>query len=228
MKPVFRITFVLVLTPILSVYAGLTATNIAAGSAANHSLFIKSDGSLWAMGINSEGQLGNGNLNSTNRPAQIVPDGVVAAAAGDLHSLYLKSDGSLWSMGYNYYGQLGDGTALFATNKPEEIYPGGVTNIAAGYSLRHSHTGANLPLAAAGFDMHHLVRDQPPDQRHNWIRWKSKFAGHHQHCAAGEPVDSSSNQSYHRPRHQQSLRHVDQCSEFEQRAVLSIAIPVIK
>ena len=37
-----------------------------------HSLFFKSDGSLWAMGINGDGQLGDGTYNKTNRPEQIV------------------------------------------------------------------------------------------------------------------------------------------------------------
>jgi hypothetical protein len=55
---------------------------IAAGSHANfwsggplykeHSLFLKSDGSLWAMGYNGYGELGDGTYNNTNRPEQIV------------------------------------------------------------------------------------------------------------------------------------------------------------
>ena len=36
-----------------------------------HSLFLKNDGSLWGMGDNSYGQLGDGTYNSTNRPEQI-------------------------------------------------------------------------------------------------------------------------------------------------------------
>ncbi len=66
---------------------------IAAGE--DHSLFLKSDGSLWAMGDNEFGQLGDGTLNSTNRPERIVASGVTAIAAGAYHSLFLKSDGSL-------------------------------------------------------------------------------------------------------------------------------------
>ncbi|MGA3284872.1 MAG: hypothetical protein ABSD57_10505 [Verrucomicrobiota bacterium] len=104
-------------------------TTIVGGS--GHSLFLKSDGSLWAMGWNVDGQLGDGTRNDTNRPEEIVASGVTAIAAGELHSLFLKSDGSLWAMGANYDGQLGDGT-YNNTNQPEKIVSSGVTAIAAG------------------------------------------------------------------------------------------------
>ncbi len=111
-----------------------TVTNVAAGNL--HSLFLKSDGSLWAMGNNANGQLGDGTLNQTNLPEQIVATNVTALAAGAAHSLFLKSDGSLWTVGYNPYGQLGDGVfnlaAPFGTNQPQKIVASGVTAIAAG------------------------------------------------------------------------------------------------
>jgi hypothetical protein len=50
------------------VASGVTA--IAAGW--QHSLFLTSDGSLWAMGDNEYGQLGDGTYNSNNLPEQIV------------------------------------------------------------------------------------------------------------------------------------------------------------
>jgi hypothetical protein len=51
------------------VAGGVTA--IAAGY--YHSLFLKSDGSLWVMGYDNYGQLGNGAYgNTTNRPEQIL------------------------------------------------------------------------------------------------------------------------------------------------------------
>jgi alpha-tubulin suppressor-like RCC1 family protein len=53
--------------PVQIMASGVTA--IAAGY--GHSLFIKSDGSLWGMGDNLNGQLGDSTYNSTNLPVQI-------------------------------------------------------------------------------------------------------------------------------------------------------------
>jgi len=115
----------------LASQAGLTATNIAPGSNARDSLFLKSDGSLWAMGWNIFGGLGDGTNNNANRPEQIVASNVIAIATGSSFNLFLKSDGSLWAMGYNGQGALGDGT-FNNTNRPKQILAGNVTAIAAG------------------------------------------------------------------------------------------------
>ena len=74
----------------------IVASNVVAIAAGGyHSLFLKSGGSLWAMGWNDYGQLGDGTYTKTNRPEQVVANGVTAIAAGWQHSLFLKSDGSL-------------------------------------------------------------------------------------------------------------------------------------
>ena len=114
-------------------------TAIAAGY--NHTLFIKSDTSLWAVGDNTEGELGStsvrtGDINGfTNQPVMVVPGGVTAIAGGFYDSFFIKSNGSLWAMGYNSDGQLGDGVTPignYFTNQPVQIVAAGVTAVAAG------------------------------------------------------------------------------------------------
>ncbi|MGH8021493.1 MAG: RCC1 domain-containing protein, partial [Opitutaceae bacterium] len=72
-----------------------------------HSLFLKQDGTLWALGSNSDGQLGDGTDVDRTTPVLVAAD-VIDLAAGWSHSLFLKSDGTLWGMGNNGSGQLGD------------------------------------------------------------------------------------------------------------------------
>ena len=89
---------------------GSLATNVVVAAAGtSHSLFVDSNGVLWATGNNPFGQLGNGTTTQETNPVSVASN-VVAVAAGEWHSMFVKSDGTLWAMGNNAYGQLGDGT----------------------------------------------------------------------------------------------------------------------
>ena len=55
-------------------------TKIAAGG--YQSFFLKSGGSLWVMGLNDYGQLGDGTTSQTNRPEKILGTNVTAIAGG--------------------------------------------------------------------------------------------------------------------------------------------------
>ena len=84
---------------------------IAAGSF--HTTFLKSDGSVWATGMNNYEQLGDGSNTQRNNPIQVTdsngnPLTNVAAIAGYHHTIFLKSDGSVWALGKNTEGQLWD------------------------------------------------------------------------------------------------------------------------
>jgi alpha-tubulin suppressor-like RCC1 family protein len=77
----------------------------------NHSLLLRNDGTIWAWGANSSGQIGDGT--KTQRTVPIIVAGVTGAtavAAGLSHSAALTSDGQVWTWGANGYGQLGDGS----------------------------------------------------------------------------------------------------------------------
>ena len=91
--------------------------------------FIKTDGSLWGMGKNTYGGLGDGSNTNRNVPVQILSSGVTEIAAGELHSLFVKTNGSLWAMGYNSRGELGDGSTTTQLS-PVEVVTSEVHKIA--------------------------------------------------------------------------------------------------
>jgi hypothetical protein len=71
--------------------------------------FLKTDGTLWALGNNSSGEFGNGTqTDSYQQPIQVATD-VVSVATGADHTLFLKADASLWAAGANNRGQFGTG-----------------------------------------------------------------------------------------------------------------------
>ena len=80
---------------------------IAAGY--ERSFAIRADGSLWAWGDNSRGQLGDGTDINKSEPCHIMDD-VASVTACKQHTLAIKTDGSLWAWGNNTIGQLGNGT----------------------------------------------------------------------------------------------------------------------
>ncbi len=75
----------------------------------NHTLYLKSDGTLMGMGSNTIGQLNAGNSISHLTPIVVDTD-VIQFSAGIGFSLYIKSDDRLYGVGSNRFGQLGDGT----------------------------------------------------------------------------------------------------------------------
>ena len=75
-----------------------------------HSLFLKTDGTLWATGNNYYGQLGTYDYPKTDSPVNVASN-VTAMAAGWNSSLFVNRDGTLFATGENSYGQLGTGSA---------------------------------------------------------------------------------------------------------------------
>ena len=100
-----------------------------------HFLAVKNDGTLWAMGNNNFGQLGDGT--TTNSPTLIqIGSGFASVIAGWGHSFAFKTDGTLWAWGNNAFGELGDGTTTnrlrptLIGNGFVEVSSGGVNTLA--------------------------------------------------------------------------------------------------
>jgi len=102
-------------------------TAIAAGG--YNSFFIKSDSTLWGIGDNSYGQLGDGTTLSRYSPILIM-DNVKSVSPGFTHTLILKTDNTLWACGDNSTGQLGDSTYVDKL-RPVEIMSDVKTMMAA-------------------------------------------------------------------------------------------------
>jgi alpha-tubulin suppressor-like RCC1 family protein len=99
------------------------------GAGAEHTIALRSDGSFWAWGNNSGGQLGNGSNTNSSVPLQVMGLPRVVAAAAALNgysSVALGDDGSVWDWGNNSSGQLGDGSYTNRTRPVEVLGSGGV------------------------------------------------------------------------------------------------------
>ena len=107
----FRVTSVAVASGVTSVKAGYS-----------HTLYLKTGGTLWAMGQNADGQLGDGTTTDRNTPVQVA-SGVAKMTAGGNYTLFIKTDGTLWATGYNSAGNLGDGTYT-GRNTPVQVATG--------------------------------------------------------------------------------------------------------
>jgi len=97
---------------------------------------LRSDGTVWAWGSNTQGQIGGGTGTTILTPVQVVGlNGVTAISAGDLHSAALRSDGTVWSWGAG--GMLGDGTIAQRRTPVRVVGLSNVVSISAGthYSM---------------------------------------------------------------------------------------------
>ena len=94
----------------VSVVGGFTDwCQVSAGDC--HSIAIRANGTAWAWGLGSAGQLGNNSTASQTSPVSVVGGFTnwCQVSAGAEHSLGTKSSGTVWAWGYNS-GRLGDGT----------------------------------------------------------------------------------------------------------------------
>ncbi|WP_435925695.1 S-layer homology domain-containing protein [Paenibacillus sp. DYY-L-2] len=91
-------------------------------------LALKNDGTVWGLGNNDSGQLGNGTKeDSVSSPVQVQGlSQIKHISVGGNHGLALKDNGTVWAWGSNFSGQLGDGTF---NNSVTPVQVSGLTNV---------------------------------------------------------------------------------------------------
>ena len=117
-------TNVLVPTKVTS---GTKYVQIATGSL--HSLALDEEGNIWTWGINSDGQLGNGESGYSNNvliPTQVTTGTKYIQIEGrGSNSIALDEKGNIWTWGSNSSGQLGNGESGYSKNV---VTPTQITN----------------------------------------------------------------------------------------------------
>ena len=101
-----------------SAFNNLTAV-IAISLGLDHTLALKSDGTVWACGYNSSGQIGDDTLFDKDVATQVVDNAgtdflsdIVEVAAGTDHSVALANNSTVWAWGDNEWGQVGGGSVF--------------------------------------------------------------------------------------------------------------------
>ena len=111
----------------LSLFNFLIAVNLTAqcwekiSAGGDHSIGLKTDGSLWVWGQNYYGEIGDSSNVNSAIPVQIgYETNWNKISGGTYHSVAIKDDGTLWAWGYNSNGQLGIGS-ITDSNIPVQI-----------------------------------------------------------------------------------------------------------
>jgi len=129
---------------------GLTGRVVHIGCGFNHSLAVKSNGSVWAWGDNSSGELGThtaGVYQNTPVAVDRLTSGVIAVAGGASHSMALKSDGSVWTWGVIRLARSGEYLGSDVATPVAGL--AGVKAIGAGWGLNFAYE-SNVSIWAWG------------------------------------------------------------------------------
>jgi len=99
--------------------------NFVLGYTNNHSVFLMNNGTVYASGLNTYGQLGDGTNTTRYYPVpvkininNVITDlsNIVQVSVGESHTVYLSNNGKVYASGFNTYRQLGDRTTLSRVN----------------------------------------------------------------------------------------------------------------
>jgi alpha-tubulin suppressor-like RCC1 family protein len=119
-----------------------------AASGAYHYLLLKKDGTVWAEGDNSFGQLGDSS--KTDRKLKLVANGVVSIAAGGNRSYIQLPDGMLWGAGENGNGQLGDYSTISKDRFVRISMVTGAVSVGVTHTLMVNESSSGVQVTGLG------------------------------------------------------------------------------
>ena len=109
-------------SPVQTIAYGTNWKQVSCGYYA--SAAIKTDGTLWTWGYNSNGELGDNTATAhKSSPVQTIAFGTnwKQVSCGFYNTAAIKTDGTLWIWGFNQYGQLGDSTSVSKSSPVQTI-----------------------------------------------------------------------------------------------------------
>jgi alpha-tubulin suppressor-like RCC1 family protein len=112
-------------SPVQTIAGGTNWRQVSCGY--QHTVAIKTDGSLWGWGNNTTGNLGDNTVVANSSPIQTIAGGTnwKYVSGGQATTAAIKTDGTLWTWGQDVtYGALGD-NAFINQSSPIQTYAGG-------------------------------------------------------------------------------------------------------
>jgi hypothetical protein len=182
-------------SPVQTISGGTNWKQVSGGSSTTAA--IKTDGTLWLWGLNSNGQLGDNTITHRSSPVQTISGGTdwKQVSCGGTFTAAIKTTGTLWLWGENLYGQLGTNDRIYKSS-PVQTVSGGTNwkQVSCGGShaaaIKNDGTlwlwGKNTPSGFSGGQLGDntlLHRSSPVQTIAGGTNWKQVSCGS-EHTAA--------------------------------------------
>ena len=124
----------------ISIVGGFTDwCQLSAGQ--EHSLGVRTNGTIWGWGDNGQGRLGDNTAIARSSPVSVVGGFTdwCQVSAGAYRSLGVRTNGTAWAWGRNQCGQLGDNTTI--SRSSPVLVVGGFTDwyrVSEGFATKHN------------------------------------------------------------------------------------------
>jgi alpha-tubulin suppressor-like RCC1 family protein len=139
-------------------------------------LAVKTDGTIWAWGMGTAGQMGNGAATNCNSPVQVLnsqPGGAINSpkqvSCGYTYGVVLLTNGAVWTWGTGVHGELGNDTTGSSFTPVQVAGLSNVTAISSGWkhTLALKNDGT---VWAWGFNSHGELGDGTANNQSNAVQ----------------------------------------------------------